>query len=315
MTLAQVVALTCRKPVPVERVCTRLGLSESRLRLMLKQADRDGYHVKMVNGHVSCRVPMGAIEPVVIGAASPGKRVHVLHLTDLHVGSAHCAEDGVRDILHRAWDKGARACVGTGDLIDGTGPKAVKLLADQRCATWDGQTDRVVELFREVPLEHAWIDGNHDGYSSDAAGMQSGRQLQWKARDAGLKWTFLGMCAGRATVAGARFFLWHPHGAGTTRNSVRRSVNAKIEALDEPTDFVCSGHFHRAAIVPAFGERVWGLAGGTAQIRASEFANRATAGWDMGAWLISFSMDKTGAVHEPSAEWLEIKPKYLRIAA
>lgn len=301
--------------MPVSAVCERLALSERELRGVVTQAATDGYLVRIRDGHVFCRVPVGAGATVTVGAAIRGRAYKFLHWSDTHFGSTHCDENGSLDFLHRGWEAGARICTHTGDMIDGTGPHADKLRADQAYTSWDGQTDRVLRVLKKAPpFTYVAIDGNHDGYSSSAMGCMSGQQFAYKAKEAGIKWNFLGMCLGRAVIHGARTMLWHPMGAGTTRNAVRLALNTRVEALEEPCDFLLAGHFHRRATLLTVPEGVFASGGGTFQRKGSEFANRSARNWDFGGWILRFELDRKGAVAFPSAEWVPAKPPRMKAA-
>lgn len=302
----ELIHLTSRKPVPISRVCLKLAVSEKELRALIVQAKADGYATDMRNGYVWTKVrhePTGGASQVV-GSTRPG-RYRVGQATDLHFGSEHCDRDAARQFLQTAWDKKVRFMVCTGDVLDGF--KEV-LIPEQRAVGFERQAKEAVDVIRKAP-PFTWlaIDGNHDGYFSSSIGFVSGRLLQDRMVEAGVDWRFLGVCLGRATIHGARWQMWHPHGGAGTRNAIRRILNERIEASAERVDVVAMGHFHKFATVAAYPERVFGIAGGTFQRKASEFSNRITRPWDIGGAIVSYDLDAQGGVSHTAAEFFAAK--------
>lgn len=299
-----IVRLSCRRPAPVSSVCSKLGISERALVAEIKKAGKSGYHVTIHDGFVSSFRPIGAEKTVTIGASAPGRH-HVAVATDWHVGSDHCDEKGFAEFLRIAWKKGCRSAVATGDLLDGN--KDV-LLRDQKLVGYEHQAARAVELVKAAPaFDWVAIDGNHDGYFSASGGLTCGKLLEAEMRAAGVAWTFAGVCLGRAVVHGARWQLWHPHGGASTRNAVRRILNARAETLQERCDILAIGHFHKFVSLPIYPEGVHGIAGGTFQTKNSEFANRISNNWDVGGTIVSYTVGRRGVVSEVSAEFLPVR--------
>lgn len=300
-TIDQIVRLTCRQSVPIAHLCGRLGLSKKQVREHIKTAIRQGFRVQIADGFVTSKVALGAVEPVVLGKATVG-RYHVAHATDFHFGSRHCEEKKLVEFLREAWARGCRVAMCTGDILDGN---KSALLPDQDYVGFDHQAARAVQTIqRAPPFKWVAIDGNHDGYFSASGGFVSGQVLESRMRAAGIDWTFAGVCLGRAVIHGARWQLWHPHGGTGTRNGVRRILNARAESLVEPCDVLAIGHFHKFADVHAYPEEVFCIAGGTFQRKESEFANRITREWDIGASIVSYTVDSRGRASEFSARFI-----------
>lgn len=297
--IADVVRYTSRGAVPIARLCERLVCSEKELGAAVRTARAEGVHVQIVDGHVATRVALGALETVTVGDTKAGRKL-VAGISDTHFGSRHCDEDGILEHLHLAWERGAKVCIHTGDVLDGNKPV---LLPDQDYIGFDSQAARAVRLFSKAPpFKYVAIDGNHDGYFSASSGFVSGTLLAARMKDAGVSWSFAGVCEGRAVVHGLRAFLWHPHGGASTRNAVRRVLNEKAEALQEPADVIVIGHYHKFVSFQAYPERIHCMAGGTFQLKLSEFANRISRSWDHGGTLVSFTVDAKGVAHEIAAE-------------
>lgn len=295
------VHLTCKRAVPVAKLCERLGKSRAELLHMIREAREAGAVINVVEDNVFTRVAVGADATVVIGKAKPG-RYHVAHVTDVHFGSKYCDRAALLEFLHEAWKKGCRVAAHTGDNLDGW--KDV-LIPEQRAIGFDAQCTEAVETIRQAPpFEWVKIDGNHDGYFSNAIGFVAGKLEETRMREAGVDWTFAGVCLGRAVIHGARWMLWHPHGGASTRNAIRRTLNERAESLEEPVDVLAMGHFHKFTAIPTFPEHTFGIAGGTFQRKKSEFANRITRPWDIGASIVSYDVDKRGHATHVAAEFV-----------
>jgi predicted phosphodiesterase/biotin operon repressor len=297
----QLIALA-RRPVSVEKVCLKLGISEKALATLIQKAQKDGYTLKIRAGNVIQGVALGQQTVPWVGNAKPG--VHkIAYFTDTHFGSEHCNEAEIVDFLKFAWGQGCRTAIHTGDLLDGN--KTV-LLPDQLCSGFDGQIARVVKTLKKAPVfTYVGITGNHDGYFSASSGMDTGKLTDKTLNAEGIQWRHAGTCYGRANIEGANVTLWHPSGGAGTRNAVRRILNEKAESLTEDCDILVMGHLHRYVSFQAYPERVLCVAGGTFQEKLSEFANRITRPWDIGGTIISFDLDKAMKVQHASAEFYE----------
>jgi predicted MPP superfamily phosphohydrolase len=245
-----------------------------------------------------------------IGSAKPG-RYRVAHFTDIHHGSKFCDGKAFLDLAQWAVDEGATAVVCTGDILDG---QKACLSHEQRCIGADDQALEAVEIwsasaFRKHSIPVVAIGGNHDGYAHSATGIDYGAVLRDRMREAGLSWQYLGQCLGRARVHGAKWELWHPMGAGSTRNAVRRILNARAEAYEvaDRPDVLAIGHYHRHTSFTAYPERIFCVSGGTFQRKGSEFANRITGGWDVGAGIVSYTIRDDGSVAEFAAEFRAVE--------
>jgi predicted phosphodiesterase len=301
VNIQDVVRLTSRKPLPIGVLCERLMVTRKELLAEVREARAAGAQIELVDGYIGTRVRVGGGETVVLGDAKPGRKL-VAHVSDLHAGSRYFDREALLGFLHHAWDRGARVLVNSGDNLDGH--KDV-LLLEQRAVGFDAQAEELVEVWRKAPpFKVVAIDGNHDGYHSNACGFVSGKLLEARMREAKISWTFAGVCLGRAVVHGARWMMWHPHGGASTRNALRRILNARIEAMPEPLDVLVMGHFHKFSSVPSYPEGVFGFSSGTFQRKGSEFANRISNPWDIGGVLVSYDIDAKGRASHTAAEFV-----------
>ncbi len=297
-SIDEIVRHTCRQPRTTSWLCLRLVCSEADLMAAIVRGASAGYRVAVHDGIVTSKVAVGPYKTLYFGEAFPKERQVIAHISDMHFGSRHCLEDALLECMHLQWERGCRFGICTGDILDGNTPV---LLPDQDHIGFDNQAERAVRIFKKAPpIQWAVIDGNHDGYFSASSGFVAGELLQAKMREANVKWHFAGVCQGRAVIQGAKVFLWHPQGGASSRNAVRRVLNEKVEALEEPCDIL--------ALAAGLPERVFAIAGGTFQSKNSEFANRITKPWDVGGGTISFDVDELGQVHDISARQLGVKP-------
>lgn len=301
--IQDIVKLTCKKPVPIEILCKRLACSEGELKTAIMTGKGAGYSTRVRDGYVYSAVAVGPAKCLSFGDTRPGRKT-VAGITDLHFGSSFCDEKAILAFLERAWTKdGARVCYVTGDILDGN--KTV-LLPEQDYVGFDHQAERAVTLFEKAPpFQFVTITGNHDGYFSASIGFDAGALLEERMRDAGVKWKHVGVCAGRARLHGAKFFLWHGAGGAGTRNAVRRILNEKAEALQEATDVLVVGHYHKAVSFKAYPENIHCVSSGCFQRQGSEFTNRMQRGWDVGGMVLSWDLAKDGRVSAFAADFHE----------
>lgn len=304
--ISRLINLTAKRAVSFEDIEKKTGLDEDLVRDLVDEASELGYDIRIIDdGWVTSRSPrLGNIEGYIpkLGSMKPG-RYRVAIATDIHFGSSYCDTKALKQFFEWAHSKGATIGVCTGDILDGN--KDV-LLYEQERVGFDRQVQQAVETWRNCPIR-TWvvIDGNHDGYYSSSMGTISGRLLANEMKAAGLDWHFLGVCLGRAIIHGAKWHLWHPHGGSGTRHGVRKVLNDRIEDLEEHTDIVAIGHFHKYSTINVYPEHVFGIAGGTFQRKETEFANRIARSWDVGGAIVSYNVDDNGRISEVAAEFWE----------
>lgn len=295
----QVVHHTGRQIRTIAWLTEKLQCSERELRSCIRTGQQAGFLTQIVGQNVFTRIAVATGPTITIGEKAPGRH-HIALYSDPHWGSKHSLKKAQSKFLEFAWKQGCRTAVVPGDLTDGV--KSL-LVPEQRFTGADEQIDEGVQIWKKAPpYEIAACSGNHDGYSSHAIGSDLGRIIQERMREAGVQWNHTGTCVGNAVVHGARVQLWHPHGAASTTNAVRRSLNSRAEKLEEPVDLLVSGHYHHYAAVHAFKEDVFCVGAATFQVKRYEFANRISAPWDVGGVIISFTSDRKGRASEFSSK-------------
>lgn len=245
----------------------------------------------------------------VIGGGMPG-RYRILHVTDVHHGSTWCDAKALLDLFEIGKSKGVCAVVNTGDTVDGVDER---YQFEQRAVGYDDQCDEAVEVWSSAKLTVpvVAIGGNHDAKAKDKAGIDGNRVLAEKMAAAGVDWRYVGSCLGRAIIFGAKFELYHPHGGGSTRNAVRRVLNAKAEHYmpEDRPDILLSGHFHKFAVVHAYPENIFCVGGGTFQRREHDFGVRMIHPWDIGGSIISWTVSPDGKIGEQAVEFYSLRPE------
>jgi len=235
------------------------------------------------------------------GSTKPGRHTFA-HATDIHIGSSGCDERAFCDFLDERIEEGVTVVACSGDILDGLGEK---LWGEQTHQGWDAQSGRLIDILKKRKrLSWALISGNHDGYFDSVIGAEMGKVLQARLQAVGVTATYLGKAKGHCLVHGARVSMIHPHGGTSRRNGVRMVLNAYVENLvDEHPDIVLSGHFHKYAPVQMYPEATYCAGGGTFQQKATEFANRISAPWDIGGSTVSLTLGKDGKAHEISSRF------------
>jgi predicted phosphodiesterase len=245
----------------------------------------------------------------VVGTNAPG-RYRMAHMTDIHFGSKHCDAKALLEFLDIAKQHDVHAVVCTGDTLDGI---SSKFIHEQRETGFEGQATEAVEVITAAKLAVpiVAITGNHDGYFNDIVGLDAGRALAERMHAAGVDWRSAGSCYGRAIIHGAKTELYHPHGSGNTRAAVKRVLAAKARtyAPEDRPHFLFGGHFHKFAIEHLFPEDVVVIGGGTFQKRESDFGIRMLNPWDVGGWIVSWTVRLDGSISERGADFYCVRPE------
>jgi len=299
-----------RQPIEFLSLCERLDRSPRTVRSAIEQAQHAGFFVRFVDGLVSCRAPFGPGETVEVGGSEPGRQ-RVAVATDIHFGSKHCDRDLLLRFLDAATTRGCTTVVCTGDILDGD--KSV-LRFEQDFVGFDRQVQDAQSVLSRAPrMKWLCIEGNHDGYFSALMGTSAGRILQDRMRECGLDWTHLGACLGHAKIHGALWELWHPHGAASSRESVRRVMNTRSDVLAREgtsPDVLAVGHYHKQTSHFSLPERTFCVCGGCFQrkgsrhYQGSEFSNRISNSWHLGGAIVSYTVAEDGSLSEFTAEFL-----------
>lgn len=296
-----IVKFTNRIPRPIGWLTEKLRCSERELRHEIAQHSKD-FTTAITQGMVYTRLAVGPGTLVVLGDVKPGRK-HIGHVTDTHTGSKHFHGKGLKKFLQLLNRKKITTIAFTGDGTDGVKPL---LVPDQRFTGFDEQAAELVNAFSPFQFDVFAIPGNHDGYTSHAIGSDTGRLIEERMRAAGVNWHNGGTCVGNGVLHGARTHLWHPMGAASTPNAIRRMMNARAETLDVPADLLLLGHLHHHASCYAVAEDIFCASGGTFQLKKSEFANRISRPWDVGGSIISFTLDRRGRASEFSVKFYPV---------
>lgn len=295
-----IVSFTNRHAKTIGWLTAKLQCSEKELRAAIANGRKQGFLTEIVGENVFTRLAIATGPLIIIGNKKPGRH-HIALYSDTHWGSKHSLEKAQLEFLRMAWKKGCRTVVAPGDLTDGVKPL---LVPEQRYTGADEQIAEGTEIWRKAPpFQVVSCTGNHDGYTSHAVGSDIGRVIEQRMQAEGVEWYHSGTCLGQAVVNGARVQLWHPHGAASTTNAVRRTLNARAEKLEVPVDLIVSGHYHHYAAVHAYQEDVFCVGAATFQVKKYEFANRISGGWNVGGAIISFTADRKGRAHEFSSKF------------
>lgn len=297
-----IVRFTNRAPRQIGWLTEKLKCSDVELRRAIAAGAKQGFTTQITGQWVYTRLAIATGPTVILGDARPGRKA-IGHFTDPHWGSKHSFLKGQKRFLDLCEKRKIEVIADTGDNTDGV--KAL-LVPEQRFAGADEQLDEGVNLLRNYGFKWASITGNHDGYSSHHLGFDFGRLTEERMRAAGVDWQHAGTCVGNAVLHGARTELWHPMGAASTTNAIRRTLNSRAEHMVQPTDLLLCGHFHHHASGYAAQEDVFYASGLTFQLKRYEFSNRISRPWDIGGGIVHFTVDRRGKAKDFSYEPIHI---------
>lgn len=240
--LTSLVALTRgHDPLTLEEVCNKLDASPKRVRELADKARTDGYDVHIDNGHVG-RKPQRFDAPLEIAPVENDWQI-VGVISDTHLGSKYCLREQLRDFVRYAYDQGVRQFLHPGDWLDGCYRHGRFELTHVGI---DAQTDDLIEVLPELPgVTYHGIEGNHDNTFRDDVGLDVGRYIEGRFRDAGRNDVrFYGSRGAMLRVRGALFELWHPRGSGAYAKSYKSQVKIRDSFGPWKPDVLLIGHYH-----------------------------------------------------------------------
>lgn len=219
---------------------------------------------------------------------SSGKRMTFGLFGDTQIGSLYAAHECWRPFAEHCAERGCTAMYHTGDVLDGH--RVYKGQEFELCSVgMEKQLARLAEVAPNVGIPVRFIVGNHDLSLKALAGVNIGRAIEQRMRDAGQEWEFLGEESAVVEVAQPdgrpfRMQLLHPGGGSSYAISYR--MMKIIESLEGGTkpDLLAIGHFHKAEMLPNY-RNVCGIQTGCFQWQSPFMARNALAA-HVGGWIV-----------------------------
>ena len=261
-----------RNPIEFENLCDKLGKPPAVVRKLIDQAKAQGISLQVGNGHVqlSPQEQVRTVQQTYILPTNTGRQ-SIGVISDLHLGSKYCLRAQLRDCVRHFYDRGIRAIVIPGDLLDGCYDHGVFELSHV------GLEDQARDLCETLPhlpgLVYLAITGNHDGTFSARTGTSVGRYLTGFFADSNRHdIQFFGECGAFIEIMGAVIELWHPLKSMGYAKSYQLQRHIEGYGANEKPHILLAGHWHQYCHVEHRG--VFAAACPTFQASGSAFSKR-----------------------------------------
>lgn len=277
-----------KKPLALDDLCERLGLTAEHLGEVIAEAKHQGYSVEQAHGHVAIKHPEpdGRVIDTGVRPATSGRQ-QVAVITDTHLGSKFCLRAQLADFVNYAYDSGVREVLHVGDALDGRYRHGMFEL------THAGIEDQTRDLFEVLPqrpgLSYHGITGNHDDTFADEVGMSPGDYMQWYFQKHGrTDLHFYGRRGAYLKVRGAVVELWHPRSGGGYALSYQLQNHIRAYGVGQKPDILLAGHWHTFVYLEQRG--VHALACGTFQGGGSAFSKSLGGAPSIGGTILSWEL-------------------------
>lgn len=262
----------------------------------------EGYDLCINDGHVSRRALLGDLKKKIPCWNERDGRHLVGFVSDTHIGNKWTAEDELTRFIRWLYSQGVRTIIHPGDVLDGVSDK---LKPEQYLVGFDGQSLQATRVFPNLPgLCYFSQTGNHDEYTSDLIGMDSGRSLENRFREVGRDdWHHVGRCRSSIRVESATFELIHPHGGTGSNSGVLGVLEAHVNECEVLPHFMVTGHFHKFCSGVRKGCHM--ISAATWQRKGSPFSNRIKGPWAVGGVILDYNVDQDGRVDDVSTRYVQ----------
>lgn len=173
----------------------------------------------------------------------PGSTIRVGIVSDTHIGSKFQQITALREFYRYADERGVSQYLHGGDILEGLHVHRDSVY-EQYAIGWNAQAKAAAEQYpRSANGPTSFVDGNHDGWVFENAGLVSGEQLAQKRTD----FRFLGFHSAYVTLGGVRFLLQHGKaGGGAYGKSYAPQRLLEQLAVEERslTQVALYGHWH-----------------------------------------------------------------------
>lgn len=289
-----------KKPISFEQLCDAVGKPPGETRRLLALAKAAGVGLNVGNDHVQL-APDQQVRTVQDTRILPTntKRQQVGVVSDLHLGSKYCLRAQLRDCIEHFYERGIRAVLIPGDLLDGCYKHGIFELSHT------GIEDQTRDLFETLPalpgLSYHAITGNHDHTFAELTGVNVGAYITGYFAERGRKdIRFYGDCGAFIEIHGAVVHLWHPLGGMSYAKSYKLQKQIEKYGAGEKPHILLGGHVHQFATVEDRG--VFGVLCPTFQASGSAFSKRLGGQPALGGLILSWEIAGEDLVRNFSVE-------------
>lgn len=179
----------------------------------------------------------------------PGETIRVGIVSDTHIGSKLQQSTALAEFYAYGDAKGCIAYLHGGDVLEGIHQAHRDAAYEQYVHGGDAQVEAVVEQYpRSANAPTYFVDGNHDDWLFQQAGVTSGKMIAQKREDL----RYLGYHSAFVEVGSVRFLLQHGARGGSAYAKSYKSQKL-IEGLADneraETDVALFGHYHQDSYI------------------------------------------------------------------
>ncbi|HEV8573108.1 MAG TPA: metallophosphoesterase family protein [Dehalococcoidia bacterium] len=211
-------------------------LSPEERRIYVEALEQDGFHVTKSQ-------PKERAAAKIDFTVKPGDTIRIGCVSDTHIGSKHQQMTALRDFYRYADERGAQTYLHGGDLLEGLHVHR-DAVYEQYAHGVDAQVAAAVDQYpKSANGKTLFIDGNHDAWSFENAGVTSGALLAMQRPDL----QYLGYYSAFVELGKLRILLQHgAKGGGPYGKSYRPQRLLEQLAVEErsQTHMALYGHWH-----------------------------------------------------------------------
>lgn len=291
----------------LEEFCDALGKSPKEVRLLVSEAQGQGFDVEIENEIVGRRPTLNLSQERTVTIPSAVSGWHTIAgVGDIHVGSKHFLRSQFLDFVHKCYEEGVRMFACVGDMIDGVYRHSVW---EQSERGLEAQADALVDVIPNLPgAVWPWIKGNHDETFEAESGMDVGRVLDDRFAARGRKDV---MCVGSRGAyirlrapeekRGTIVELWHPKKGPGYALTYAMQNHIRDYAVNAKPDILLTGHWHQSAYFTVRG--VHAMSCGAWQGGKSSYGRSLGGSPAIGSWKIRYGLTEQGTIRRFAPEW------------
>jgi predicted phosphodiesterase len=226
-----------------------------------------------------------------------GQTQKIAVISDTHLGSKYCLREQLKDFVLYAYSRGIREILHPGDILDGCYKHG---LWEVSHSGLEAQMDDLLQTLPALPgLTYHAITGNHDFTFTEANGVDVGRALTNRFREAGrTDISFYGDRGAFVKVRGVTINMWHPKKGCAYAVSYGLQKRIETYGSGEKPGILLTGHWHRYCHI--FERGVHGLACPTFQGGGSAFGKSIGGSPAIGGLLLSWDLTEHGTIRNLS---------------
>lgn len=222
--------------VDVEAEKLLANLNDKNRRKMIDALERDGFRITK-------DAPLERASVKLDLDLTPGGTIHIGVISDTHIGSKHQQITALTDFYRYADSRGVSDYLHGGDILEGLHVHR-DAVTEQYAHGGDAQVEAAVAQYpRSQNGRTHFIDGNHDAWVFENAGVTTGKMLAKDRPDL----DYLGYYSAFVEVGGLRILLQHgAKGGGPYGKSYKPQRLLEQLAVEErsATHIALYGHWH-----------------------------------------------------------------------